>query len=429
MNVRNKLLILLLSLISYMGAAAEVTIEECVDKAMANYPLVRKYGLMAATRDVDLSDINRSWLPRLGVYGQVTAQNVVPSFPEMLADVMTMMGQEIRGLGKIQYKAGVDVSQTIWDGGASKARREMTRSQDELQQASLDVELYSVRERVENLFFAILLTEEQISQSRVTYNLLGENLEKLRSMLRNGTAMQADLDMVEAQSLLLNQTILQAQSAVDGYREVLALFIGESLEGVSLAMPSSGMPSGIEPNRPELRMFDRQLDVNQASRRLSDSSLMPKIGLFAQAYYGYPGFDYFRSMINRELSFNIMAGIKVSWNIDSFYTRGNISRKTALKTDEIEVARDIFLFNTRMKSASQMAAIEGLRKVMADDSRIVALRANVRKAAESQLDNGVIDTTALLSKISDENMARLTARFHEIQLLQEIYKLKYTLDR
>ena len=156
---------------------------------------------------------------------------------------------------------------------------------------------------------------------------------------------------------------------------------------------------------------------------------MPKIGLFAQAYYGYPGFDYFRSMINRELSFNIMAGIKVSWNIDSFYTRGNTSRKTALKADEIEVARDLFLFNTRMKSASQMAAIEGLRKVMADDSRIVALRANVRKAAESQLDNGVIDTTALLSKISDENMARLTARFHEIQLLQEIYKLKYTLDR
>lgn len=429
MNVRDKLLILLLSLISYMGAAAEVTIEECVDKAMANYPLVRKYGLMAATRDVDLSDINRSWLPRLGMYGQVTAQNVVPSFPEMLTDVMTMMGQEIRGLGKIQYTAGVDVSQTIWDGGASKARREMTRSQDELQQASLDVELYSVRERVEKLFFAILLTEEQISQSRVTYNLLGENLEKLSSMLRNGTAMQADLDMVEAQSLLLNQTILQAQSAVDGYREVLALFIGESLEGISLAMPSSGMPSGMEPNRPELRMFDRQLDVNQASRRLSDSSLMPKIGLFAQAYYGYPGFDYFRSMINRELSFNIMAGIKVSWNIDSFYTRGNTSRKTALKADEIEVARDIFLYNTRMKSASQMAAIEGLRKVMADDSRIVALRANVRKAAESQLDNGVIDTTTLLSKISDENMARLTARFHEIQLLQEIYKLKYTLDR
>lgn len=429
MNVRDKLLILLLSLISYMGAAAEVTIEECVDKAMANYPLVRKYGLMAATRDVDLSDINRSWLPRLGMYGQVTAQNVVPSFPEMLTDVMTMMGQEIRGLGKIQYKTGMDVSQTIWDGGASKARREMTRSQDELQQASLDVELYSVRERVEKLFFAILLTEEQISQSRVTYNLLGENLEKLRSMLRNGTAMQADLDMVEAQSLLLNQTILQAQSAVDGYREVLALFIGESLEGVSLAMPSSGMPSGMEPNRPELRMFDRQLDVNQASRRLSDSSLMPKIGLFAQAYYGYPGFDYFRSMINRELSFNIMAGIKVSWNIDSFYTRGNTSRNTALKADEIEVARDLFLFNTRMKSASQMTAIEGLRKVMADDSRIVALRSNVRKAAESQLDNGVIDTTALLSKISDENMARLTARFHEIQLLQEIYKLKYTLDR
>lgn len=107
---------------------AEVTIEQCVEKAMTNYPAIKKYNLMAAANEIELSDINKSWLPRIGVYGQVTAQNIVPSFPEILSDVIQNMGQEMRGMGKIQYKLGIDMSQTIWDGGASKANREMSRA-------------------------------------------------------------------------------------------------------------------------------------------------------------------------------------------------------------------------------------------------------------------------------------------------------------
>lgn len=330
---------------------------------------------------------------------------------------------------KIQYKVGVDVSQTIWDGGVSKARREMSRIQETMQRAVLDVELYQVRQRVENLYFAILLTEEQIVQSGITYKLLCDNLEKLSSMFRNGTAMQSDIDMVEAQALSVNQNIVQARSASKSYRKALELFIGESLENESLAMPAATMPINDDSNRPELKLFERKLDYNDAGNRLANSSLMPRIGLFAQGYYGYPGFNYFQSMMNRDLSFNIIAGVKVTWNIDSFYTRRNISRRTAVNAAEIAADRDVFLFNNKVQSASQNETIKGIREMMQDDSRIVELRANVRRAAESQLANGVIDVTALLSKISDENIAMLTSKYHEIILIQEIYKLKFTLDR
>ena len=64
-----------------------------------------------------------------------------------------------------------------------------------------------------------------------------------------------------------------------------------------------------------------------------------------------------------------------------------------------------------------------------DDSRIVELRTNVRRAAESQLTNGVIDTTDLLGKLTDENRARLDASYHRIQLLQHIYQLKHTVNQ
>ena len=421
--------IVVLSVISTFCVGAQITIEECVEQAQNHYPLVRKYDLLSVTSDIDLSDINKSWLPRIGVYGQLTGQNVVPSFPETLTGVLQQMGQEMKGLGKIQYKIGADVSQTIWDGGASQVRRDMVRSQEETRRASLDVELYAVRQRVENLYFAILLTEEQIAQNTITYDLLMSNLEKIRAMLRNGTAMQCDADMVEAQALTLRQAISTARSAVKGYRDVLALFTGESLEGKTLTRPAATEPATNEPDRPELKLFESRLRFNNLSDRLSDTSIMPKVGFFAQAYYGYPGFDYFKSMMDRNMTFNILAGVKATWNIDALYTRKNTSRRTQAESDNINADRDLFLFNCSLQSASQRAAIDGIRDVMKEDSRIIDLRANVRKAAESQLANGIIDATALLTKISDENIARLTAQLHEIQLIQEIYQLKYTLDR
>lgn len=420
---------ILLAALSSFYVKGEITIEQCVRLAEDNYPLIKKYELLSMTKEIDLSDINKGWLPGIGFYGQVTGQNVVPSFPNTLTDVLGQMGQEVKGMGKIQYKIGVDISQNIWDGGLSKVRRDMTRSQEDTRKAALDVELYNVRERVENLYFAILLTEEQIAQNLITYNLLTGNYQKIEAMVRNGTAMQSDADMIEARMLTLNQAITSARSALKGYREVLGIFTGEKLDEQPLERPAAAEPAINESDRPELRLFESRLRLNSVSDRLADVSLRPKIGFFAQAFYGYPGFDYFKSMMNRNLSFNILAGIKVAWNIDGFYTRKNSSRRTGLDREEINNEREVFLFNSGMQTASQRVAIEGLRDVMKDDSRIIELRTNVRRAAESQLENGIIDVTALLSKITDENLARIMAQFHEIQFLQEIYKLKYTLNR
>ena len=99
--MRKEIIILILSILSPLLATAGLTIEQCVEKACDNYPMVKKYDLLASTLDIDLSDINKGWLPRIGVYGQVTAQNVVASFPESLSGVLQPMGQPMKGLGKL----------------------------------------------------------------------------------------------------------------------------------------------------------------------------------------------------------------------------------------------------------------------------------------------------------------------------------------
>lgn len=422
-------LFLALSFFLGVNLFAQVTLEECITLAQDNYPLIKKYDLLNQTREVNLSDINKSWLPQINVYAQGTVQNETPSFPESLAGIISQSGTNVSGLNEWQYKIGADINQNVWDGGSSKVQREMERAEDMERQSALDVQLYAIRERVEELYFGVLLIEEQAEQTRNMLALLQSNLDKLRVMLKNGVAMQSDVDMMEAQYLSTVQQLTHAESTSKSYRKILEIFTGKSLAGQKLMKPCAYIPQDMAPDRPELRHFEAQLLVNEAREASITASVMPKIGLFAQAYYGYPGFDYFESMMNRNASFNILAGVKVSWNIGAFYTEKNDRRKLRLSSENIAVERDAFLFNTSMKTRSQLDHIDELKAVMKENDRIVELRTNVRKAAESQLDNGVIDTTDLLTKLTDEKQARLTASYHEIQLIQSIYKLKYTLNK
>ncbi|MBD5369103.1 MAG: TolC family protein [Bacteroides sp.] len=419
----------LIAAVAALSASAGITLDECLTRAEENYPAIAGYDIASRQTEVALSDINRGWLPRLNVYAQATLQNDGPSWPDALSNMLAQMNQNFRGLSRFQYKAGVDVSQTIWDGGASRAARNVQRAQADVKNASVAVELYAVRERVENIFFGILLMEQQIKQTRESLTLLEANHSRLEAMVAGGTAMKSDAAMVEAQILATGQKLTEAEAALDSYRRMLSIYTGMEIGPTPLDMPEAELPTDDTPLRPELKLLDSRSSLNSALLRSSETSVMPRIGFFAQAYYGYPGLNYFQSMVNRDMSFNILGGVKLSWNIDSFYTRSNSRRSTGLDNESLRTDRETFLLNTRLLSTQQRRNIEALRSVMETDSRIVQLRTEVRLAAESQLSNGVIDTTALLAKITDENQARLTEQYHRIQLIQQIYQLRHTLNR
>ncbi|MBO7164652.1 MAG: TolC family protein, partial [Muribaculaceae bacterium] len=82
-----------------------------------------------------------------------------------------------------------------------------------------------------------------------------------------------------------------------------------------------------------------------------------------------------------------------------------------------------------LQTSHEDSEITRPRKVIDNDDRIVELRHRDRIAAESQLTNGVIDTTELLKKISDETIAKFNKSSHEIELLQATYRLKNILNQ
>ncbi|WP_195498129.1 TolC family protein [Alistipes senegalensis] len=416
-------------LLAGLSAGAQVTLDECRRLAREHYPEIRQYDLVRRTEEYTLSNARRAWLPQLSFAAQATWQTEVPSFPNALAGMLAQQGIDMPGMNKDQYKAALELNQTLWDGGKSEADKRIARAEAAEQARSADVDLYALQGRVDNLFFGILLLDERIAQTQLTLDLLRSNLEKVRALQRNGVAMQSDADAVEAELLTVNQQLTQVAASRDSYRRMLEIFTGRPLGGEQLERPDASEPRSMESSRPELALFDATADKLTAQERLVKAATRPHFGLFAQGYYGYPGMDYFQSMMSPDWSWNAMAGVKMSWNFGAYYTRKNSLAKLRTAKEQVEMQREIFLFNTRLQTAEESGDIARLRKALADDDRIVALRRSVREAAESKLRNGVIDTDDLLRKITDEAAAATARSAREIELLKTIYELKHTINR
>ncbi len=397
--------------------------------AREHYPEIRQYDLIAQTEQYNLSNAARAWIPQVTLSGQATYQSATPTYPEAFNTILQANGVEMAGVSKDQYKVAVDVSQHIWDGGKSKADKAIAEAEAEEQRSRVDVSLYDLQSRVDNLYFGILLLDERKAQTEALIEVLASNLARLQTYYKNGVAMQADVDAVEAELLTARQSLGQVESSRASYRRMLEIFIGQPLAADNLERPAMQLLQSRTSARPELALFEAQESKLEAQRKAINASLMPRFSAFAQGYYGYPGLDMFKSMVSSAWTPNAIIGVRMSWNIGALYTKKNNLEKLNAAEKQIAVQRDVFLFNTQMQITQDDGEIARLRQAIADDSRIVELRRRVRMAAESQLENGVIDATDLLRKITDETSASLARSTHEIELLQATYRLKTTLNQ
>lgn len=409
--------------------SAQLTLDECRQLAREHYPEIRQYDLIRKSESYNLSNAGRAWIPQLVLSAQATWQTDVPQFPDVLTGMLSQQGVEIPGLQQDQYKVALELNQPIWDGGKSAADRHIARAEAAEQRTAADVELYALDGRVDELYFGILLLDERIAQTTLTQELLQSNLAKVEALQRNGVAMQSDADALEAEILTVGQQLGQFEASRESYRRMLGIFIGQKLGDRTLLKPELVEPLAGENARPELAMFAAKIDRLAAQEKLVKSSSMPRLGFFAQGYYGYPGLDFMQGMMNNDWSWNALLGVKLSWNFGAYYTQKNNLNKLRTSRKQVEVQRDIFLFNMALQTAQDNGNIARLRRALADDDRIVALRRSVREAAESKLRNGVIDTHDLLTKITEESAAAMARSMREIELLKTIYELKHTINR
>ena len=420
----NRIIIIMAIALTALTSWAQ-TLDECQQAAERNYPLIAQHDLIARTTDLTVANIMKGWLPQVTATAQATLQSAVTAWPDEMKGLMQQMGVDMKGLSKDQYRVGLDVQQTVFDGGAISAQRQVAREQGAVQQAQLDVNLYQVRQRVNEMYFALLLLDDQIRLNSDLQQQLAASEKKLTSMVKHGTAAECDLNNVTAERLNVVQQMTTLESQRRVLMEMLGAFCGIEVTGVTKPAALGAIEGN---NRPELRLIDSQLRLADAQDRALKAALLPRLGVFAQGFYGYPGYNMFKDMMHRDWSWNGMVGARLTWNIGALYTHRNDKAKVQLQRETAENQRETFLFNNRLEQMQQAEAIDRYRRLMAQDEEIIALRQQVRKAAESKLSHGIIDVNDLVRDINSENAARLQQSIHEIEMLKQMYDLKYTVN-
>ena len=412
-------------IIGHLSFCTAQTLEECQQAAERNYPLIKQYGLIEKTTELTAANIQKGWLPQVSASAQAMYQSDVVAFPDQMQAIYQQMGLDMKGLTKDQYRVGIDVSQTVYDGGAISSQKRIAREQGKVQTAQNEVNIYNVRKRVNEMYFALLMLDEQMKLNQDLQELLSGNERKLASMVKNGTAAESDWQNVKAERLKVVQQATDLEGHKQMIRRMLSTFCG--IEVKQLSRPPLTPPdSGGENRRPELKALDAQIGLYNAQEKALDAALMPKLGVFAQGFYGYPGLNMFEDMMRHDWSLNGIVGARLTWNIGALYTRKNDKAKLQLQRDLTESNRDVFLFNNNLEQIQQNENISRYKKLMADDEEIISLRQAVRKAAESKLSHGIIDVNDLVREINAENAARVQQSMHEIEMLKEIYDNKFT---
>jgi len=400
------------------------TIEACYEMARENYPLVKQYDLIGITEYYTLKNAYSHYFPQISISGKVTYQTDVPEYP------FTLEGQDLPVFSKDQYQAMIELSQIIWDGGQISAQRKNISAKADVERAEYEVNMYSLKDRVNNLFFGILLIREQISQVELLLETLRNNQDKIRSCVDNGVANQTDLDIIEVELISSRQQKVKLETLTDAYLKMLSLMLGtkiSSSEELVKPVPDAlyDAPKMLslfnsQILRPELALFDAREKEIATQWDYWTASGMPKVKLFIKGAYGKPAMNYFRD----DFGPYAYGGVTFQWDITELYYLGRGKHVIASSKSQVENGRQTFLFNTNLQSEQQMAEIQRYMKIMEDDDAVIELREKVRKATEVGVINGAKSTSDLITEVNKEQIARQDKIVHEMELIKAIYELK-----
>ena len=394
---------------------AQLTLEACQEKARLNYPLIKQYGLIEEAEGYNLSNASKGYLPQISLSAKVTYQSEVTEIP------VSMPGVE--GLNKGQYQAVAEVNQILWDGGVIEAQKKLTKTSTEVDKQKTEVDLFALRDRVNQLFFGILSVRELLIQNEILQQELQTNYEKINAWMQNGIANASDLDAVRVEQLKTGQRRTELTATENAYREMLSAMIADSIgEATLFIKPGGEIPvySSLSINRPELELFEAQHDFYTSQENTVKSGNRPKIGLFVQGGFGNPGLN----MLEKGFSPFYIAGTRLSWNLGGLYTQKNNLRKIGISQQSVNVQEETFLYNTRLKVTQQNHEMNKILEQLKSDDEIISLRNRIKKSAEAKVENGTLSVSDLIREIHAEDLARQDKALHEIQLLLSIYNLK-----
>lgn len=401
--------------------AQAITIEDCYRLAGANYPAIKKMELISKTTGYEMENAGKRFLPQVSFSGQATYQSQVVDYEKLFGGIALPPGITPPTLSKDQYRIQGEISQLLYDAGSTRNQKDMIIANNEIQEQNLETNLYAIKDRINSIYFSVLLTDAQLKQNELNRENLQTQVQKTEAALRNGTAFRSSLDELKAEIVNIEMAGTTLKSNRTALLKMLSLFIGKELSAVAeLTVPVTEVMLSTM-NRPELKLFDLQRSVYDVQRKVLKSAYLPQVNAFFQGAYGRPTLN----IIENKFGAWYMGGVRFNWSLGSLYSLANKKNILMLNQKSVEADRETFLFNTKLELTRQDENINKFTELIKQDDEAIALRSSVAKAAGAQLNNGVITTHEYIQKVNAEHLARQNKILHQVQLLQAKYNQKF----
>ncbi len=411
-----KKLILTIALMQFIFYGhAQLALDQCQEKSKANYPLIKQYDLISKSTDYTISNANKAYLPQVSVTG--IGAYVISGLPSF-----SLPGTQPKESEDFKFIGIAQINQVIWDGGATHTRKEIARAKSEVDRANTDVSFYSIRERVNQVYFGILIIDEQLKQLAILKENLERNLANITLTRNNGLAYQTDVDEVKSELQSVEQKKIEFRYTRKGYLDMLSCLTGEQLnEDVTLEKPVTAESVSIfTMNRPELKLFSSQVKLIEANSSFNKVLNMPKIGVLGVGALIEPGI----SLGNTTLSSIALAGLSISWNTSGIYKISTTKNLEKIQSEMISNQQDAFLFGNKLQLKQVSSEIDKQKEIMAKDNEIVALKNSIKRSYQLKYDSGMCSMNDLINAINKESEAKCNMALHYIQLLMSIYNYK-----
>ncbi|MBO3098633.1 TolC family protein [Gelidibacter pelagius] len=403
--MKRSLIILIGLFTNVMVSQQSITLQECYDLATVNYPLAKQSVLLDAQNQLEKEVVSNAKLPQLSFDAQATYQSDVIEVP--------IPNSNIEPLNKDQYRATLSVNQLIYNGGATDASLDVKSSQLKTKQKQVEVNLYQLKQKINQLYFSILLSQETHLLLKAKQEQLQAKLSEVTSGIKYGVILPSSDKVLEAELLKINQQLTEVESNKVSLIETLSSVIGQPLSA-SVLFQNTLVETVLETelNRPELELFQLKKDEIESNEALIAKQNAPKLLGFATGGYGNPGLN----MLDNSFQAFYTVGVKLNWNVFDWNSNKKQRESLSINKDIIDTETETFKLNTNTELNQQQNEIEKIEAFITSDLEIIDLRKEVLKSADSQLKNGVITSSAYITELTNLYEAENTLIKHKIQL-------------
>lgn len=406
--------LLLISKVSFSQKENHVILKTCIDSAIANYPLLKQQALFEQQYYVQQQQLKTTNLPQVQFNAKATYQNQVVGLS------LDIPGIDIPVISKDQYKFTLDVQQSIFNGGASLKQKNMYSNQQEIAQQKLDIELYSLKKTIVELFFGVMFNRQQLSILASYQTQLDSRIKEFGNLVNNGAMLKTKLDIFVLEKLKVQQKIIEAKSdrvnMINNLKELTSLKLDTSMQFIS---EEFNLNSNQAQQRPEYKLMSLQQNQFALSKELVGAKNQPHVFAYGTAGYGRPGFNY----LSDNFADFYLVGLGVSWNIWNWQAGKREKQILDLNSQMIEAQKKTFEKNLKMGLNSYESEILKQQQLIVQDKQIIEIQKQIANTSESQLKNGALTATQYVDELQKVQQQELEYEIHNLKL--KLAKVNY----